>query len=93
VENRPAAQVNAPSWCPAASYDVPAGLSYLRAGQIARNPVTNSVAPNVRSGKRTTLDLDTAQKLMSPLGDETYGPLIEVALWTRMRKGEFLALR
>ena len=65
----------------------------LRAGHIARNPVTNSVAPNVKSGKRATLDLDQVQALMSSLGDKTYGPLIEVALWTGMRKGELLALR
>ncbi|MHB1783178.1 MAG: tyrosine-type recombinase/integrase [Acidimicrobiales bacterium] len=62
-------------------------------GVVARNVVERSVAPKVSKQKRPTLDLDQAQDLLGSLDGEPYGPLIELALWTGMRRGELLALR
>ncbi len=62
-------------------------------GVVARNVVERSVAPKVSKQKRPTLDLTQAQDLLGSLDGEPYGPLIELALWTGMRRGELLALR
>lgn len=64
----------------------------VRARKIAFNPVTGSIAPRRSTEKRTPLTLDQARMLLKALDEKTYGPLIQVALWTGLRKGELLAL-
>ncbi len=62
-------------------------------GLLARNPVERSVAPRVATTKhRRTLTLEEARRLLGSLEEEPLGPLIELALWTGMRKGELLGL-
>lgn len=67
----------------------------LGEGLVARNVVANSVAPNVAGSARkaVTLTFEQARSLVASVSEEPYGPLIELALWTGMRKGELLALR
>lgn len=62
-------------------------------GVVACNVVERSVAPKVSKQKRPTLDLGQAQESLSSLDGGPYGPLVELALWTGMRRGELLALR
>ncbi len=62
-------------------------------GVLTRNPVEHSVAPRVATTKhRRTLTIEEARRLLGSLGEEPLGPLIELALWTGMRRGELLGL-
>lgn len=62
-------------------------------GLVGRNVAEHSVAPRLAREQREGLALDDARRLQASLDGEPIGPLVEVALWTGLRRGELLALR